>query len=141
MSDFAFRDSGTIAVPFCPSKLSGVAHTDFIETMWYHRRISIPAAWAGKRVILHFGGVDYECEAFIDGVSVGRHWGNTVAFNFDVTTYVTAGATHDLVVYVRDEVRSGVQPAATVPCPIDPTAASTPVPRGSQRTVWMGNGT
>ncbi len=60
LSDFAqLPDSGTITVPFCPeSKLSGVAHTDFIETMWYHRRISVPAAWAGKRVILHFGSID-----------------------------------------------------------------------------------
>jgi beta-galactosidase/beta-glucuronidase len=105
-------DNGTITVPYCPeSKLSGVAHTDFIETMWYHRSLAVPAAWAGKRIILHFGGVDYECEAFIDGVSVGRHWGGTVAFSFDVTAEVVPGKTHDLVVYVRDELRSGAQPS------------------------------
>ena len=111
-SSFAdLPDSGTITVPFCPeSKLSGVAHTDFIEMMWYHRKLAVPATWAGKRVVLHFGGVDYECEVFIDGVSVGRHWGGTVAFAFDVTANVTPGQTHDLVVYVRDEVRSRVQP-------------------------------
>ncbi len=139
LSDFAqLPDSGTITVPFCPeSKLSGVAHTDFIETMWYHRRISVPAAWAGKRVILHFGGVDYECEAFIDGVSVGRHWGGTVAFNFDVTTYVTAGATHDLVVYVRDEVRSGVQPGGKQ-CPAYRSHGCLYTrTTGIWQTVWM----
>lgn len=102
---------GEITVPFCPeSELSGVAYTDFIEAMWYHRKLSLPAGWASKRVILHFGAVDYEAEVFIDGVSVGRHWGGTVAFAFDVTAHVTPGATHDLVVAVRDEVRSGVQP-------------------------------
>ena len=43
-----------ITVPFCPeSKLSGVAHTDFIEAMWYHRRIDIPSAWQDKRILLH----------------------------------------------------------------------------------------
>ncbi len=112
LTDFSnLPDSGIISVPFCPeSKLSGVAHTDFIEAMWYHRKISVPTSWAGQRVILHFGGVDYECEAFIDGVSVGRHWGGTVAFSFDITAHVTAGGTHNLVVAVHDEVRSGVQP-------------------------------
>ena len=101
-----------IVVPFCPeSRLSGVGHTDFIECMWYHRPIEVPAEWAGKRILLHFGGVDFESEAFIDGQSVGRHWGGTCSFSYDVTAHVTAGRVHDLVVYVRDEVRSGVQPA------------------------------
>ena len=35
------------------------------------RKIEVPAGWAGRKVLLHFGGVDYHCEAFIDGVSVG----------------------------------------------------------------------
>ena len=101
----------TITVPFSPeSPLSGVNHKDFIEVMWYQRALEIPADWAGKRVILHFGGVDYESEVFIDGESVGRHWGGTVAFSYDVTAHVTPGGTHNLVVYVRDDVRSGQQP-------------------------------
>ncbi len=100
-----------ITVPFCPeSALSGVAHTDFIECMWYQRKISIPAEWAGQRVLLHFGGVDYECEAFVDGVSAGRHWGGMVSFTFEVTRLVKPGSEHTLTLYVRDEVRSGQQP-------------------------------
>ena len=32
----------TITVPFCPeSRLSGVGFTDFIEVMWYHRKLEI----------------------------------------------------------------------------------------------------
>ncbi|MCD6286223.1 MAG: beta-glucuronidase [Anaerolineae bacterium] len=129
---------GTINVPFCPeSKLSGVAYTDFIEMMWYHRAITVPAEWAGKRVILHFGGVDYECEVFVDGVSVGRHWGGTVAFSFDITGVVTPGETHNVVVYVRDEVRSGVQPGGKQ-CP-DFKSRRCHYTRttGIWQTVWM----
>ena len=49
-----------ITVPFCPeSELSGVAHTDFIEAMFYHRKITVPSAWKGKRILLNFGAVDY----------------------------------------------------------------------------------
>jgi len=100
-----------ILVPFCPeSVLSGVGHTDFIETMWYHRPLSIPEDWGGKRILLHFGAVDYESEVFVDGRSVGRHWGGTSSFAHDITAHVTPGETHNLVVYVRDETRSGVQP-------------------------------
>jgi beta-galactosidase/beta-glucuronidase len=100
-----------ITVPFCPeSELSGVNYKDFIEMLWYQRTLEIPADWAGKRVLLHFGAVDYESVVFIDGESVGRHWGGTVSFSHEITAYVTPGQTHNLVVYVRDEVRSGEQP-------------------------------
>ena len=101
-----------IIVPFCPeSSLSGVGHKDFIEDMWYHRKIAVPAEWAGRRTILHFGAVDYEAEIYIDGVSVGNpHFGGTVSFEYDVTPFVKPGAEHDLVVRVHDETRGADQP-------------------------------
>lgn len=102
---------GEIIVPFCPeSRLSGVGHTDFIECMWYQRTVAVPADWQDRRVLLHFGGVDYECEAFIDGRSVGRHYGGTVSFTFDITAYVEPGRSHNLVLYVHDDTRYGHQP-------------------------------
>ena len=59
---------GRITVPFCPeSKLSGVAHTDFIPGIWYQREITVPEAWKGQRILLHFGAVDYEATIYIDG--------------------------------------------------------------------------
>jgi beta-galactosidase/beta-glucuronidase len=100
-----------IAVPFCPeSPLSGVNHVDFVEMMWYHRQIAIPEGWAGQRVLLHFGAVDFESEVFVDGTPAGRHWGGTSSFTHDITAHVTPGQVHDLVLWVRDETRSGVQP-------------------------------
>ena len=127
-----------ITVPFCPeSALSGVGHVDFIEMMWYQRRIEVPADWAGQRVILHFGAVDYESEVFIDGVSVGRHWGGTSSFSHDITAHVTPGGSHNLVVYVRDETRSGVQPGGKQ-CP-DYASRRCHYTRttGIWQTVWM----
>jgi len=110
-----FADSkgfdGKIVVPFCPeSSLSGVNHKDFINAMWYQRSIKVPEDWEGKNIILHFGAVDYESEVFIDGKSVGKHWGGTSSFKYDITLYVNAGQTHNLVVSVHDDIHSGVQP-------------------------------
>ena len=103
--------SRKINVPFCPeSKLSGVAYTDFIPAMWYHRKLEIPSAWTGKRVILHFGGVDYECEIYVNGRSAGFHFGGSASFEVDLTPFVKPGETCDLVVRVADDTRSNVQP-------------------------------
>jgi beta-galactosidase/beta-glucuronidase len=129
---------GEITVPFAPeSSLSGVAHTDFIEAMWYHRKLEVPADWENKRVLLHFGAVDYECEAFIDGVSVGRHWGGTVAFTFDITAQVTPGSTHDLVLHVRDDVRSGEQPGGKQSPGYKSRGCHYTRTTGIWQTVWM----
>jgi len=130
--------SDEITVPFCPeSKLSGVEHKDFINAMWYHREISIPKEWSGKRVVLHFGGVDFQSEVFIDGKSVGMHWGGTSCFSFDISKYVKPGESHNLVVYVIDETRKGTQPRgkqcphyASFECLYTRTT-------GIWQTVWM----
>lgn len=127
-----------IMVPFCPeSSLSGVGHKDFIEDMWYQRFLDIPVDWAGNNTILHFGAVDYESEVFIDGVSVGRHWGGTAAFAYDITSYVKPGQRHNLVVHVRDAVRSGSQPGGKQ-CPAYKSfACSYTRTTGIWQTVWM----
>ena len=100
-----------ILVPFCPeSKLSGVEYTDFINSMWYQRTISVPAEWEGKQILLHFGAVDYEATIYIDGQEVMQHFGTGSSFEMDITRYVPAGKSANLVVRVNDNLRSGMQP-------------------------------
>ena len=99
---------GQITVPFAPqSELSGVGFTDFIPEMWYQRKIEIPAGWDGKRILLHFGAVDYIASVYIDGKIAGRHWGGSSSFAIDITRLVSAGKTHTLVIRVEDDERSG----------------------------------
>lgn len=101
----------TIIVPFCPeSKLSGIEYKDFMPAVWYHRQIDIPASWENKRVFLHFGAVDFDCRAWLNGELVGRHYGGNISFEFEITSFLKEGA-NDLVVLATDDVRSRVQPA------------------------------
>lgn len=127
-----------IIVPFCPeSKLSGVGYTDFISDMWYHRAITIPAQWEGRRTILHFGAVDYESEIYIDGASVGTHFGGTSSFEYDITRFVKPGSTHDLVVRVHDETRGANQPGGKQ-CPdYKSRACHYTRTTGIWQTVWL----
>ncbi len=108
---FTSRGLGkTIVVPFCPeSPLSGVDHKDFINAMWYQRKISVPAAWDGKRILLNFGGVDYKSTIYINGMQVFAHYGGSSSFSIDITNYVKAGSDNNLVVYVEDDLRSQQQ--------------------------------
>jgi beta-galactosidase/beta-glucuronidase len=77
--------AGEITVPFCPeSSLSGVGDTDFLRAVWYRRQVEIPAGWAGQRVLLHFGAVDYDATVWVDGVEVARHRGGFTPFTADL---------------------------------------------------------
>ncbi len=100
-----------ITVPFAPeSRLSGVHHTGFIESLWYHRSLVLPEGWAGRRVLLHFGAVDWQARIFLDGEQLATHWGGSTGFTVDLGARLQPGHRHDLVVHVRDRTRSAEQP-------------------------------
>lgn len=95
--------SGRIVVPFCPeSELSGVHHVDFMNAVWYRRRIEIPQTWSGRRVLLHFQACDYDTTVWADGVEIGRHRGGFTPFSFDLGPVAAPGDTLTLVVRARD---------------------------------------
>jgi hypothetical protein len=98
-----------IVVPFpVESVLSGVMM--HFDRLWYRRTFSVPADWNGKRIILHFGAVDYESEVYINGKSVGTHRGGYDPFSFDITPYLAAANPQEIVVRVFDPTDIGGQP-------------------------------
>jgi beta-galactosidase/beta-glucuronidase len=79
----------TILVPFAPeTSKSGIGDTGFHAIVWYRRSVTIPPAWKGRRVLLHFGAVDYRAQVWINGRAIGEHEGGNVPFSFDVTDYL-----------------------------------------------------
>jgi beta-galactosidase/beta-glucuronidase len=84
--------SRTITVPFCfESRMSGIGDTSFHPWVWYRRSLTIPDEWKGRRVLLHFGAVDYRAMVWINGRLAGRHEGGNVPFAFDITPLLKAG--------------------------------------------------
>ncbi|MBL8233915.1 MAG: glycoside hydrolase family 2 [Bryobacterales bacterium] len=82
----------TITVPFAfETKLSGIGDTSFHPWIWYRRSVDLPAAWKGKRVLLHFGAVDYRAMVWVNGQLAGQHEGGSVPFRFDITDLLAAG--------------------------------------------------
>ena len=101
--------SKRITVPFCPeSKLSGIGYTDFISAVWYRKKLEI-SKYDGRRVILHFGAVDYFSKVWVNGILCGTHKGGYTAFEYDITDKIYEGE-NTIVVMATDDVRSGKQP-------------------------------
>ncbi|MBQ7907502.1 MAG: beta-galactosidase [Clostridia bacterium] len=90
-----------IIVPFCPeSKLSGIGNTDFLNCVWYLKRVKIDKS--NKNVILHFGAVDYESYIYINGTQVYHNVGGYVGFDIDITSYVNKGKENIITVCAID---------------------------------------
>jgi len=105
------RLTRTITVPYPPeSRLSGVGHTDFMPCVWYARRFAVPAAWRGRRVLLHFGAIDHEATVWVNGRQVGFHRGGYTPLTCDVTAALKRGA-NLLVVRAVDDTRDTRQPS------------------------------
>ena len=125
----------SILVPFpVESALSGIMkHAD---RLWYRRTFRVPEAWAGKRVLLHFGAVDWEATAWVNGKELGTHKGGYDGFSFDVTDALKAGGgDQELIVRVFDPTDASYQPRGKQV--IKPGGIFYTPTTGIWQTVWL----
>lgn len=102
---------GEILVPFAvESSLSGVGERlGSKNELWYERTFEISPKWNGKRILLHFGAVDWKADVWVNGISVGSHTGGYTPFSFDITAALAKGE-NTLRVRVWDPTDEGYQP-------------------------------
>ena len=106
------RYDGKILVPFpVESALSGV-HRMLAPTnrLWYQRTFKSPDLAGHKRLLLHFGAVDWETKVWVNGKAVGEHRGGYDPFTFDITEATKPGAENGLTMEVYDPGTSTWQP-------------------------------
>ena len=127
---------GDILVPFAiESSLSGVGRriNDRNELV-YQRTFTVPSTWKNKRVLLHFGAVDWKADVWVNGIKVGSHTGGFVPFSFDITPALDSKI-NTLTVKVWDPTDRSYQPRGkqvSNPSGIWYTPVS-----GIWQTVWM----
>jgi len=66
----------------------------------YRRDFTVPADWAGRRIILHFEGVDSAFTVWVNGREVGFSKGSRIPAEFDITRMVKAGQVNTVAVRV-----------------------------------------
>lgn len=127
---------GRILVPFAvESSLSGVGKQLGSENeLWYSRSFTIPSKWNGKRVLLHFGAVDWKTDIWVNGIGIGTHTGGYTPFEYDITEALIKGE-NEIEVRVWDPGDKGYQPRGkqvNKPGGIWYTSVS-----GIWQTVWL----
>ena len=67
---------------------------------WYRRAFDIPAADAGRRIVLEFDGVFRSALVFVNGCYIGRNDNGYTPFRFDLSDFLTYGGKNFVVVRV-----------------------------------------
>jgi beta-galactosidase/beta-glucuronidase len=99
-----------IQVPFSfQSKLSGIGDPGFHDVVWYRKQVDIPAEFGGRRILLHFGAVDYLAWVWVNGQLVKFHEGGHTPFSIDITDQLKAD-TNEIVVKAQDFSRDVTLP-------------------------------
>jgi hypothetical protein len=127
---------GKILVPYpVESMLSGVQRPlDEQNTLWYHRTFTVPAAWAGERIMLRFDAVDWQARVSVNGHELGTHRGGYDAFAFDITKDLNPDGTQEVSVAVFDPTE-GDQPRGKQS--LRPEGIFYSASSGIWQTVWL----
>ena len=67
----------------------------------YALNFEIPRTWAGKRIVMHFGGVESYCEVFLNGEFIGLSKDSRLPAEFDISSKIQDGDNQLIVKVIR----------------------------------------
>ena len=128
---------GKILVPFCvQSSLSGVQKpVSEKQELWYRRDFTVPPAWAGKKLLLNFGAVDWKADVYVNDTLAGSHSGNYDAFSLDITSFLKGSGPQKLVVKAWNPANTSFEPVGKQR--LDPSLIWYTAVTGIWQTVWL----
>ncbi|MBW8685573.1 sugar-binding domain-containing protein [Chitinophaga rhizophila] len=130
----AFLDKILVPYPI-ESSLSGVKKTLMpYQAIWYRKSFKTPFQLNGRKLLLHFGAVDYQATVYLNGKEIGQHSGGYTSFTFDLTKFLRKDS-NEILVKVIDPTDQGSGPHGKQvirPGEIYYTSSS-----GIWQTVWL----
>lgn len=138
--DFKFEKGNwrKIKVPYVfQCNASGIGEDRLCDNVTYKRSFSIPEGWKDKRILLHFGAVDYHADVYVNGCHVGSHDGGSSPFYFDITSFLTCEDEQALTVEVWDPCESETIPRGKQCWTKKPYSIWYTRSTGIWQTVWI----
>jgi beta-galactosidase/beta-glucuronidase len=130
----------TIEVPFAPEcARSGIGDQGFHRAVWYTREFDVDAGKLanGRRLILHFGAVDYHARVWINDIPVVEHQGGHTPFFADITFALRADGPQRVTVWAEDDPQDLEKPRGKQDWRLHPHSIWYPRTTGIWQTVWL----
>jgi mannosylglycoprotein endo-beta-mannosidase len=74
---------------------------------WYRTTFTVPAAYKGRHTWIHFGGINYSAQIWVNGREVGTMRGAFIRGDFDISQFVQPGRRAVLAVLVAPQPHPG----------------------------------
>lgn len=68
-----------------------ISDSYFLEDFWYRDEFDLPQGWDGQELVLHFDGINWKAEVYVNGARAGRIDGAFTRAAFDVTSLLKPG--------------------------------------------------
>ncbi|MDE5996713.1 MAG: beta-glucuronidase [Muribaculaceae bacterium] len=94
-----YREPGNIKFPFflTPDK-------EYVGNAYYKKKVTIPADWKDRRVILHLERPHIETTLKVNGEEVGHQMSLSTPHEYDITKYVNAGKSNEIELTVYNGI-------------------------------------
>jgi Exo-beta-D-glucosaminidase Ig-fold domain/F5/8 type C domain/Glycosyl hydrolases family 2/Glycosyl hydrolases family 2, sugar binding domain len=110
----SYLNAGAIPDPNFSDNQMMVSDSFFQSDFWYRNEFVVPAAFSGKKVWLHFDGINWKAEVFLNGEKLGGIEGGFMRGRFDVTSKLVAGRKNVLAVRIVKTATPGSIKEATI---------------------------
>ena len=126
----------SIQVPFPPeSAASGIHDESYHLACWYEREFDVGPE--RRRILLHFGAVDYFARVWVNGRKVATHEGGHTPFWVDISFALDPGARQTVTVMAYDDPLELTKPRGKQDWQPTPHSIWYPRTTGIWQTVWL----
>jgi beta-galactosidase/beta-glucuronidase len=129
-----------IEVPFAPEcARSGIGDQGFHRAVWYEREVEVDPKLLedGRRLLLHFGAVDYHARVWVNDVPVAEHEGGHTPFMADITFALSGSGRQRITVWAEDDPQDLEKPRGKQDWRLHPHSIWYPRTTGIWQSVWM----
>ena len=107
-------DNGVYPEPLYGENMRAIPESLNKDNYWYRTVLNVPKQYQGRLTWLHFGGVNYSAQIWVNGHQAGTMEGAFIRGDFDVSPFVKPGAQAVLAVLVSPQPHPGVPHEHTV---------------------------
>ncbi len=103
----SYLNAGAIPDPNYADNQLMVSESFFLSDFWYRNVFDVPASFKEKHLQLHFDGINWKAEVWVNGTRAGRIDGAFVRGNFDVSSLIVPGQQNVIAVKVFRNTHPG----------------------------------
>ena len=113
----SYLNAGALPDPNYGDNQLQISESFFNSDFWYRDEFTVPASAEGKFTFLHFDGINWKAEVYVNGSYMGRIDGAFKRGQFDISDLINPGQVNALAVLVEKNAHPGVIKEQTAESP------------------------